>query len=337
MISSENDSFSLPTISIVTPSFNQGEFLEECIDSILSQNYPNLEYIIMDGGSSDNSVEIIKKYEKYLTYWQSRPDGGQYAAINEGFRKTSGAIMAWLNSDDKYQENAFFKVAFLFAHYHHIDWLTARPAFWDGEGKAKLVDTRLLPERSRGQYLRKEYDDPYIQQESTFWRRSLWEKAGGYLQGDLKFAGDLELWTRFFRNARLFTVDTLLSGYRVHGNQKAMLQLDLYREEAEKILDEEQAIFVLDNHYNPPAPEPFRFDVTEFITFMRSLDYGHSCLSRSCNSEYVIDYLVHQLIGSVTKAEHEEQLEAMRLSRSWRITRPLRWLGDRFRALGARI
>jgi glycosyltransferase involved in cell wall biosynthesis len=105
------DHTDLPKISIVTPSFNQGEFLEECIDSVLSQNYPNLEYIIMDGGSTDISILIIKKYEKYLTYWQSQPDGGHYAALNQGFNKTTGEIMAWLNSDDKYHPNAFFKVA----------------------------------------------------------------------------------------------------------------------------------------------------------------------------------------------------------------------------------
>jgi glycosyltransferase involved in cell wall biosynthesis len=324
----------LPTISIVTPSYNQGEFLEECIDSILSQNYPNLEYIIMDGGSSDNSVEIIKKYEKYLTYWQSRPDGGQYAAVNEGFTKTSGEIMAWLNSDDKYQENAFFKVATLFARYPHISWLTARHAFWDGAGRVKMIEASCLPIYSRGQYLRKEYDRPYIQQESTFWRRSLWEKAGGYLRSDLKLAGDLELWTRFFRYAQLYTVDTLLGGYRVHGNQKAVLQRALYQEEAERILDEEQALFAEDHNYNPPAPESIKFDVAEFIAFMKSFDDELVGGFRSFTAEQVIDYLVHNPVGMSTEAIAE--LEALRSSRSWRVTRPLRWLGEKMQILGLR-
>jgi glycosyltransferase involved in cell wall biosynthesis len=288
---------SFPKISIVTPSYNQGQFLEECIDSILGQGYPNLEYVIMDGGSTDNSVDIIRKYEKHLTYWQSKPDGGQYAAINDGFGKTNGELMAWLNSDDKYQDNAFFKVAYLFSRHEELEWLTARHAFWDGEGRVKYIELNWLPEHSREKYLRKEYDRPYIQQESTFWRRTLWEKAGGFIRPDLKFAGDLELWTRFFRHAPLSTVDTLLSGYRMHGNQKVALGLDRYHEEAVQILDEEIARFALLDGYNPPAPCPIAFDPAEFTAFMRA-----ACAGRiACHTpaaEYVIDYLLRNLTAT---------------------------------------
>jgi len=99
-----------PKISIVTPSYNQAEFLERTILSVLNQNYPNLEYIIIDGGSTDGSVEIIKKYEKYLAYWVSEPDRGQSHALNEGFYKTSGDIYGWLNADDLFLPDAFIKV-----------------------------------------------------------------------------------------------------------------------------------------------------------------------------------------------------------------------------------
>src|SRR6267154_2378048 len=91
-----------PRISIVTPSFNQGSYLEETIRSVLDQNYPNLEYVVVDGGSTDRSVEILQRYADRLAWWSSEPDGGQYAAINKGFKHTSGEIMAWINSDDKY-------------------------------------------------------------------------------------------------------------------------------------------------------------------------------------------------------------------------------------------
>lgn len=107
-------------ISIVTPSFNQASFLEETIDSVLSQRDPNLEYVIMDGGSSDNSVEVIKRKTSRLAYWTSEPDKGQYDAINKGFAKTTGDIMAWINSDDKYTPWAFSIVRDLFTKYPQI-------------------------------------------------------------------------------------------------------------------------------------------------------------------------------------------------------------------------
>jgi glycosyltransferase involved in cell wall biosynthesis len=100
-----------PRISIVTPSFNQAVYLEKCIKSVLTQNYPNLEYIVMDGGSTDGSVEIIKRYEPYITYWQSQPDGGQAAAIGEGFERSTGTLLSWINSDDFLCKGALFRVA----------------------------------------------------------------------------------------------------------------------------------------------------------------------------------------------------------------------------------
>jgi GT2 family glycosyltransferase len=260
----------VPKISIVTPSFNQAGFLEECIDSVLSQNYPSLEYIIMDGGSSDGSVEIVKKYAKHLTYWQSRSDGGQYNAIDEGFKRTTGEIMAWINSDDKYHRDAFLKVADFFCRAKNAEWITGRPTFWGQEGELTHFEERL-PKYCRQDFLDGRYNHPFIQQESTFWKRSLWQKAGGSLRIDLEYAGDLELWLRFFRYAQLYTVDAFLGGYRAHGNQKAKLHMDKYVAEAELLVAEELRLLgELLSVTLPAAPTPVILNMNSCREFLVS-------------------------------------------------------------------
>ncbi|MGE5411841.1 MAG: glycosyltransferase, partial [Clostridiales bacterium] len=245
-----------PKITVVTPSFNQGAFLEECIQSVLSQNYPNLEYIIMDGGSTDNSVEIIKKYEKYLHYWQSKPDKGQYSAINEGFKLSSGEIMTWLNSDDKFHAGAFDTASKVFMKRSDIEWIMGRPNGIAADGSQAWVFD-YLPQWNRAKYLTKAYKDPYIQQEGTFWRRSLWNEAGAYVSTEYNLAGDLELWTRFFRSSQLYTVDALLAGFRQHSDQKTANNILLYNKEAEAILNLEQKLFEKSTaKILKPAPNP---------------------------------------------------------------------------------
>lgn len=228
----------VPKITIVTPSLNQGEYLEACLDSVLSQGYPNLEFVVIDGGSTDGSVEIIKRYAERLTYWHSRPDAGQYAAIQFGFEKSSGGIMGWLNSDDMLHPGALFTVAAVFRARSDIEWITGRPNSFDAGGRQQWV-MRDLPIWARKKYLEKQYDTPFIQQESTFWRRSLWRRAGGRLDTQWRLAGDLELWARFFRHARLVSVDALLGGYRIHAGQRAQTFMTEYRSEADAILDRE--------------------------------------------------------------------------------------------------
>ncbi|MBL1212494.1 MAG: glycosyltransferase [Ignavibacteriae bacterium] len=229
----ENQEF--PKITIVTPSYNQAEFLEETIKSVLSQGYPNLEYIIMDGGSTDGSVEIIKKYEDQLAYWQSKPDGGQYAAIEEGLNRGTGEIMGWINSDDRLYPQSLQTVASIFMNDNSIEWITGRPSMFNNMGEQFYrIDLSVW---SQERYLKKNYQ--FIQQECTFWKKVLWEKAGSKLRSELKLAGDLELWTRFFRHAYLHSVDILLGGFRKQPNQKTASFMNEYLKEAENILDAE--------------------------------------------------------------------------------------------------
>jgi hypothetical protein len=251
LIASEN-----PRISIITPSFNQAEFLEESINSVLNQGYPNLEYIIMDGGSTDGSVDIIKKYKKYLKHWQSKKDNGQYWAINQGFKNTSGEIMSWLNSDDKYYPKSFFLVAEIFKSDKKYQWITGIPNHIDRNSNMSWI-IKKIPKYSRFKYLCGEYDSPFIQQEGTFWKRSLWEKAGNYLETNYRLASDLELWVRFFRHDVIYVVSQITGSYRKHGNQKAQLYMDQYIKEAEKIIKEEVIKYNTGLYsYMPLPPDP---------------------------------------------------------------------------------
>jgi glycosyltransferase involved in cell wall biosynthesis len=222
-------------ISIVTPSLNQGEYLEAAIQSVLGQDYPHLEYIIIDGGSTDNSLDIIRKYENNLAYWISEKDHGQYHAINKGFSHCTGEIMAWLNSSDLYCPWTFHVVADIFHQLPQIEWLTCGyPLGWDGRSRA--VNCREVAGFSRDSFLDGRHLSGMpnflypVQQESTFWRRSLWKKAGGKVSGDFGLAGDFELWARFFSQAEPYTVTTPIGGFRRHDNQQSRHTGDYWKD-----------------------------------------------------------------------------------------------------------
>jgi hypothetical protein len=229
-------------ISIVTPSFNQARFIEETLCSVLDQGYPQLEYLVMDGGSTDISAGILRRFGDRLAYWCSEPDGGQYDAINKGFARSTGEVMGWLNSDDKHMPWTLSIVGEIFATFPEIEWLTTLfPLRWDARGRVVRCSGRAG--FSRPAYMAGEnlptgawYAPGWLQQESTFWRRSLWERAGGKLDTRWKIAADFELWLRFFQHAELYAVDTPLGGFRQHGDQKTYQLKNEYQKEAARIL-----------------------------------------------------------------------------------------------------
>lgn len=206
----------LPRISIITPSYNQVAFLEETILSILNQNYPNLEYIIVDGGSTDGSVEIIKKYEKYLYYWVSEQDKGQAHAINKGFRKASGDIICWLNSDDLFESNSLKMVAEIYLD-KGFDFLYGDGyVFWHKIYKPKR---RVKPGIFSSETLC--MNDP-IQQPSSFWTSKVLDQVG-YLNENLHYTFDWEFFIRISKKFDMTYLAYPLSLYRIHGQNKTVI------------------------------------------------------------------------------------------------------------------
>ncbi|OIO18382.1 hypothetical protein AUJ29_00110 [Candidatus Kuenenbacteria bacterium CG1_02_38_13] len=214
---------SLPKISIITPSYNQGKFIEQTIQSVLTQNYPNLEYIVMDGGSTDNTVDILKKYERKLK-WFSEKDKGQSDAINKGLRMATGAIVTWLNSDDYYLPGTLQKVSNYYAEHADAFWVTGDYEIVDESGKQIHSFVRIYKKFLRSLPFRNTlYIANYINQPSTFWKRSLLKKTG-FVNENYHLCMDYDLWLRIYKNNPLHTIFSPLSAFRIHSDSKGKSQ-----------------------------------------------------------------------------------------------------------------
>lgn len=210
-----------PKISIITPSYNQGCFLEETIRSVLLQGYPNYEYIIIDGGSSDNSISILKTYSQFITKWISEPDQGQSDAINKGFKCATGEILAWINSDDLYEQDVFSRIALSFVQNPDIRMIYG--------------DCEFINESSQMLYLYKSKDfslqnlvnDSYIPQPSVFFKKEIFGIIG-FLDGSLHYAMDYEYWIRIGLHFKIQYIPVTLSKFRLHPESKTISRNDLF-------------------------------------------------------------------------------------------------------------
>jgi len=215
----------LPRISVVTPSFNQGPFLERTIHSVLDENYPNLEYIIIDGGSTDGSVEIIKRYERHLAYWVSEPDRGQSNAINKGLNRATGTILTWLNSDDYYVPGALEIIATAAGAHPEAGAYVGAGDIVDASGTVihHHVPPSVISLETMYQWIRGEF----FMQPSCFFRDTAW-RAVAPIDESIHIAFDLDLWMRMAKAGQTFvTIDRLLSKSLSHPGAKTTAYINL--------------------------------------------------------------------------------------------------------------
>lgn len=202
------------TISIITPSFNQAVYLEQTIQSVINQNYPAIEYIIIDGGSTDGSVEVIKKYDSHITYWVSEKDKGQSDAINKGLKLANGDIVCWLNSDDLFEPNTLNTIAQFFNEHADAHFVYGDGVIFYENGKKR--DSHCKPGKvSHGVLSR---CDP-LQQPSTFWRRAIHEDIG-FIDESLFFTMDWDFFMRVALKYEMHYLPISFSRYRIHDAHK---------------------------------------------------------------------------------------------------------------------
>jgi glycosyltransferase involved in cell wall biosynthesis len=228
-----NNSFS-PRISVVTPSYNQAKFLERTILSVINQGYPNLEYIIIDGGSTDGSIDLIKKYEKYLTYWISENDCGQSHAINKGLKIATGDWVAWQNSDDIFYPGAFEALAKAARKNSQSSLIIGNMNMIDEQGDV-INDLKYVTPTYESLLA----EGMVLTNQAAFWRRSIHEKIG-YLKEDLHYGFDFEWFLRVLRHGQATHVNKTWGGLRMHPETKTSQFQVLFDNEYANILEGRQ-------------------------------------------------------------------------------------------------
>lgn len=312
----------LPRITIITPSFNQGKYIEETITSVLDQQYPNLEFIIMDGGSADATVEIIKKYEKHITYWESKSDKGQSDAINKGLQRATGDIFNWLNSDDILEKGALNEVGKAFSEKDILSFNGICRTFRDND-YSQTVDTTYTSFHSSAE---KTIAKISMGQPSQFYSMKAIRELGNTVNTSLSHSMDKELWMRFlfrFGTEKVMFSNKVLSSFRLHGESKSVSLHEIFRKDdysiyrsifkqfnAPPFLTGFVERYELNKKYDNNWPEDvvspellFAYFAVRFATEYYTLgeyDNCRKCLLFARKNGYPVDSNFLSLLGKVT-------------------------------------
>jgi glycosyltransferase involved in cell wall biosynthesis len=227
-----------PRITIVTPALDRDEFLEATVRSITSQDYPNLEFIVIEDGTSPDRRRVLDKYASHFRWEVCAPGTELCAAVNAAFAKSAGEILGWLEPGDMLHTNGLQVIGGVFSTFPDVEWITGRPFNFSPSGKP--AGLKHLERWSRIRFLAG--GNKYIHRDTTFWRRSLWEKSGGALSTEYGLAGEFDLFLRFFRHTRLYSVEALIGGYRTHpGNYSKSGSHSRYNQICDGLADRELA------------------------------------------------------------------------------------------------
>tara|TARA_B100000795_G_C22797461_1_gene440087 strand:+ start:2346 stop:3224 length:879 start_codon:yes stop_codon:yes gene_type:complete len=209
-------------LSIVVPCYNMERYIEKTIESIINQQYPNLELIIVDGGSTDSTLALLSKYESHIDILISEKDDGQYNAVNKGFSKATGDVLAWLNADDIYFPWTFDHVSKFFNKHHDQSWISGSTSLMNEQGLINGFNSNIITKPNffveNGWFRARLFG--YLQQEGMFWRKSLWQEVGG-LNESYKLASDFELWTRFSKFSSLVSFGLPLACFRIRKSSRS--------------------------------------------------------------------------------------------------------------------
>ena len=230
-----------PKVSIITPSYNQGHYIEATIRSVLAQDYPNIEYIVIDGGSKDDSVEIIRRYAERMTYWVSEKDKGHADALNKGFGRATGEILAWLNSDDIYHPGVVSEAVAYLKEHPQVGMVYADANLTDQQGA--VIGKFAARQTSYQAMLR---GSVHIPQATTFWRADVWRQVGP-LDLSLFFSFDYDLWVKIAKVSEIKYLPRLWADFRMHDLGKSVKNDDVCYPDMIRVADRELG-------YNPLAP-----------------------------------------------------------------------------------